>query len=131
MIPISPRAGVVPLATVAIMFYACFTMGSAVGASAAINDSQSVDTVQADFADSRTGVKENVSANLTGMETVSEPMLMSFVDGAWTTGEWGIAFGAESPTAARVNAEAAPFVMLGGIGFSLYRRVQVIRGETA
>lgn len=131
MIPISPRDGAVPLATVAIMFYACFTMGSAVGASAAINDSQSVDTVQADFADSKTGVKENVSANLTGAGTVFKPMLLSFVDGAWTTGEWGIAFGAESPTAARVNAEAAPFVMLGGMGLVVYRRIQRIRGETA
>jgi hypothetical protein len=131
MIPISPRDSVVPLALVVVFFYTTFTMGAATGASAVLNESQSVETAETEFVDSKPAVKANVSANLTGAGQLFEPMLMSLVDGAYTTTRWGIGVGAASPTFARVNAEAAPFVMLGGIGFALYRRLQVIRGETA
>lgn len=105
----------------AAFFYMTFTMGSVMGGSAALNESVEYDDVHQNVSSLDEEIKQNMTEdNGAGGEfaaAYAEPMLKGVI----RTTLWGIDFGYERPKLAKAHAEAAPFILISGIGVVVYR----------
>lgn len=123
MIPITYQSSLSVVVVFCLGLYAAFSVGALAGGSAALNESQIVEDLSTEFAEEESQVK----ANITNDQPMLESMLLPIVSSTWAASGWGIEFGAASPTAARVNGELAPFVMVGGVLAVMYLHLKELR----
>lgn len=123
-LPFGTKSGLTVF-VLALCFYATFTMGSLLGANAAINDSVSYDHVEQNISQIEPDVKADLQNDTSGIaDQFIDSTVMTWTKGALTSAQWGAQFGYTNPTLARLHGKVAHYLMIGGVGVLVVRRVR-------
>lgn len=113
----------------AIVALTTFGMGMAAGANAAVNESQSFAEVESGLEEITPTVVKDIKANTSGLhQDVSVGIARGTSNVAVGSAGLGAMIGYNSPLVAKIVVPAIPLVLIGGLGYYIYRFVGAMRG---